>query len=47
MSVFKCKMCGGALEISEGMKICECYEGDCGEVIYSKLKIMELLQMMQ
>ena len=24
MSVFKCKMCGGALEISEGMKICEC-----------------------
>ena len=24
MSVFKCKMCGGALEISEGMKVCEC-----------------------
>ena len=24
MSVFKCKMCGGSLEISEGMKVCEC-----------------------
>ena len=24
MAVFKCKMCGGSLEISEGMKVCEC-----------------------
>ena len=24
MAVFKCKMCGGALEISEGMTVCEC-----------------------
>jgi len=24
MSVFKCKMCGGSLEIAEGIKICEC-----------------------
>ena len=24
MSIFKCKMCGGALEVSEGMTVCEC-----------------------
>ena len=24
MSVFKCKMCGGALEVTEGMTVCEC-----------------------
>ena len=24
MAVFKCKMCGGALEVSEGMTVCEC-----------------------
>ncbi len=24
MSVFKCKMCGGDLEITEGMSVCEC-----------------------
>ena len=24
MSVFKCKMCGGDLEIAEGMSVCEC-----------------------
>nr|MCR4758845.1 toll/interleukin-1 receptor domain-containing protein [Oscillospiraceae bacterium] len=24
MSVYNCKMCGGALEISEGMTVCEC-----------------------
>ena len=24
MAVFKCKMCGGALEVTEGMTVCEC-----------------------
>ena len=24
MGVFKCKMCGGSLEVKEGMTICEC-----------------------
>lgn len=24
MAVFKCKMCGGALEVTEGMSVCEC-----------------------
>ena len=24
MAIFKCKMCGGALEIKEGMSVCEC-----------------------
>jgi len=24
MAVFKCKMCGGSLEVSEGMTVCEC-----------------------
>ena len=24
MTVFKCKMCGGALEVKEGMTVCEC-----------------------
>ena len=24
MAVFKCKMCGGALEVSEGMTVCKC-----------------------
>ena len=24
MAIFKCKMCGGALEVSEGMTVCEC-----------------------
>ena len=24
MAVFKCKMCGGQLEIAEGMTVCEC-----------------------
>ena len=24
MAVYKCKMCGGTLEISEGMSVCEC-----------------------
>ncbi|MBR1531970.1 MAG: toll/interleukin-1 receptor domain-containing protein, partial [Eubacterium sp.] len=24
MDIFKCKMCGGALEIKEGMSVCEC-----------------------
>lgn len=24
MSIFKCKMCGGALEVTEGMTVCEC-----------------------
>ena len=30
MSVFKCKMCGGSLDIKEGMTVCEC--GYCGSV---------------
>lgn len=28
MAVFKCKMCGGSLEVQEGMSVCEC--GYCG-----------------
>ena len=24
MAVFKCKMCGGSLEVQEGMTVCEC-----------------------
>ena len=24
MPIFKCKMCGGLLDISEGMTVCEC-----------------------
>ena len=24
MAIFKCKMCGGSLEVSEGMTVCEC-----------------------
>ena len=24
MAVLKCKMCGGTLEITEGMSVCEC-----------------------
>ena len=24
MPIFKCKMCGGSLEVSEGMTVCEC-----------------------
>ena len=24
MAIFKCKMCGGALEVAEGMTVCEC-----------------------
>lgn len=24
MAIFTCKMCGGALEIKEGMSVCEC-----------------------
>ena len=24
MAIFKCKMCGGSLEIAEGMTVCEC-----------------------
>lgn len=24
MAIFKCKMCGGDLEVAEGMKVCEC-----------------------
>ena len=24
MAVFKCKMCGGSLEVTEGMSVCEC-----------------------
>lgn len=24
MAMFKCKMCGGSLEVSEGMTVCEC-----------------------
>jgi DNA-directed RNA polymerase subunit RPC12/RpoP len=24
MAVFKCKMCGGSLEVTEGMTVCEC-----------------------
>ncbi len=24
MAIFKCKMCGGNLEVTEGMTICEC-----------------------
>lgn len=28
MAVFKCKMCGGSLEVKEGMSVCEC--GYCG-----------------
>ena len=30
MAVFKCKMCGGGLDISEGMTVCECEY--CGSV---------------
>ena len=30
MSVFKCKMCGGTLDIKEGMTVCKC--GYCGSV---------------
>ena len=24
MAIFKCKMCGGSLDITEGMTVCEC-----------------------
>lgn len=24
MTLFKCKMCGGSLEVTEGMTVCEC-----------------------
>ena len=24
MAVFKCKMCGGSLEVSDGATVCEC-----------------------
>lgn len=30
MTVFKCKMCGGKLDIKEGMTLCEC--GYCGSI---------------
>ena len=30
MAVLKCKMCGGTLEIQEGMTVCECEY--CGSV---------------
>ena len=30
MAVFKCKMCAGALEVTEGMTVCECEY--CGTV---------------
>ncbi len=30
MTVFKCKMCGGSLDIKEGMTVCKC--GYCGSV---------------
>lgn len=30
MAVFKCKMCGGSLDITEGMTLCEC--GYCGSI---------------
>lgn len=30
MAVFKCKMCGGNLEVQEGMTVCECEY--CGSI---------------
>lgn len=26
MTIFKCKMCGGSLDVQEGMTVCECDE---------------------
>ena len=30
MAMFKCKMCGGNLEVKEGMTVCECEY--CGSI---------------
>ena len=30
MAVFKCKMCGGNLEVQDGMTVCECEY--CGSI---------------